>query len=246
MKPLFDGPAWVACRNRVPIVPIGIGGSDGAMPIGAKLIRPARVRVVIGEPIYPDVAPTGHVPRRLVSELTEALHGEVQRLYDERSLKRAEHRGDAGRSRSSVGGVEAGSAPRPSPPRQSMAASRSRRLRGGGKYSSSSVTLDLLDAVARIERVEHRFDELLGGRGTGGHADGAGERDPPSRRRGSSSTPLIRSTVGQPGLTGEPLEREGVRRVRRTDDDDGVAPLGDRHERRLAVGGGEAQVGPPG
>ena len=48
-------------------------------------------------------------------------------------------------------------------------------LRGGGKYSSSSVTLHLLDAVARREAGDHRLDELLGRRRAGGDADGAGE-----------------------------------------------------------------------
>ena len=83
VRDLFDGPAFVACRNRVPIVPIGIGGSDRAMPIGKKMIRPARVEVVIGEPIYPDVPLSGRVPRRVVSEHTQRLRDEVQRLYDQ-------------------------------------------------------------------------------------------------------------------------------------------------------------------
>jgi 1-acyl-sn-glycerol-3-phosphate acyltransferase len=83
VEDLFDGPAFVACRNRVPIVPIGIGGSDRALPIGKKMIRLARVEVVIGEPIYPDVGLTGRVPRRLVTEHTEKVRAEVQRLYDQ-------------------------------------------------------------------------------------------------------------------------------------------------------------------
>ena len=82
VQDIFNGPAFVACRNRVPIVPIGIGGSDRAMPIGRRTIRPARIRVVIGEPIYPDVPVGGRVPRRVVTENTEILRGELQRLYD--------------------------------------------------------------------------------------------------------------------------------------------------------------------
>lgn len=78
-----QGPAFVACRNRVPIVPVGIGGSDRAMPIGSKMVRPAKVRVVIGEPIYPDVPVEGRVPRRIVAETTERLRAELQGLYDE-------------------------------------------------------------------------------------------------------------------------------------------------------------------
>lgn len=82
VEELFDGPAFVACRNRVPIVPVGIGGSVDAMPRGARMIHRARVRVVIGEPIYPDVAATGHVPRRVVSENTDTLREEMQSLFD--------------------------------------------------------------------------------------------------------------------------------------------------------------------
>jgi 1-acyl-sn-glycerol-3-phosphate acyltransferase len=81
---LFDGPAYVAARAGVPIVPVGIGGSSEAMPVGAKLIKPHKVAMVIGEPI--DAPPgdgTGRVKRRVVRELTERLHGDLQALYDE-------------------------------------------------------------------------------------------------------------------------------------------------------------------
>ena len=42
VEKVFDGPAYVAARMRVPIVPVGIGGSERAMPKGAKLIRPVK------------------------------------------------------------------------------------------------------------------------------------------------------------------------------------------------------------
>ncbi len=80
---LLEGPAWVACRNRVPIVPVGLGGTDRAMPIGAKLIRPVKIHVVIGEPIYPDVPLEGRVPRAAVAGLTEQLRLAVHQRYDE-------------------------------------------------------------------------------------------------------------------------------------------------------------------
>ena len=83
IEDLFRGPAFVASRERVPIVPMGIGGSDRAMPIGKKMIRPAKVVLVVGEPIYPDVPLTGRVPRAAVDELTERLRVELQRLYDD-------------------------------------------------------------------------------------------------------------------------------------------------------------------
>jgi hypothetical protein len=52
------------------------------MPIGSSLVRPVKLRVVIGEPIYPDVPPTGRVPRGSVAAFTEQLRAEVQRCYD--------------------------------------------------------------------------------------------------------------------------------------------------------------------
>lgn len=82
VEDLFDGPSFVACRNRVPVVPVGIGGSDDAMPRGARMIHRARIKVVIGEPIYPDVAATGRIPRRAITENTETLRSELQSLYD--------------------------------------------------------------------------------------------------------------------------------------------------------------------
>lgn len=85
VEDLQEGPAWVACRHRVPIVPVGLGGTDRAMPIGAKWLRPARITVVIGEPIYPDVPLTGRVPRGAVAAVTEQLRVEVQRCYDRAS-----------------------------------------------------------------------------------------------------------------------------------------------------------------
>ncbi len=82
VEDLQEGPAWVACRYRVPVVPVGLGVTDRAMPIGAKLVRPVRLRIIIGEPIYPDVPPTGRVPRGAVTAFTEQLRDEVQRCYD--------------------------------------------------------------------------------------------------------------------------------------------------------------------
>jgi 1-acyl-sn-glycerol-3-phosphate acyltransferase len=79
---LFDGPAFLAARTGAPIVPIGIGGSEGVMPKGSKLIRPKKVAIVIGAPIVPP-APEGRVPRRVVRELTEQLGTALQKCFDD-------------------------------------------------------------------------------------------------------------------------------------------------------------------
>jgi 1-acyl-sn-glycerol-3-phosphate acyltransferase len=81
---LFDGPAYVAARTGVPLVPVGVGGSDKAMPVGSKLIRPRRIVLVVGEPIVPPSGDgTGRVRRRVVRDLTERLRVSVQAVYDE-------------------------------------------------------------------------------------------------------------------------------------------------------------------
>lgn len=91
---LFDGPAYVACRAGVPIVPIGMGGTEHAMPKGRRMIRPVKMVVVIGAPLVP--APrkeSGRVSRTAVRELTAALSTSIQDLFDEAQL-RAGHPND--------------------------------------------------------------------------------------------------------------------------------------------------------
>ena len=79
VEDLFDGAAYVAGKAQVPILPVGIGGSEGAMPKGAKMIRPVKVHIVIGPPIAPPDAGT----RRAVREKTEELRDVLQGLFDE-------------------------------------------------------------------------------------------------------------------------------------------------------------------
>jgi 1-acyl-sn-glycerol-3-phosphate acyltransferase len=84
VQPLFDGPAYVATRAGVPIIPVGIGGSEKAMPKGSRMIRPVRITLVVGAPLHPETRAEGaRVPRRAVAELTSSLKDEVQRLFDE-------------------------------------------------------------------------------------------------------------------------------------------------------------------
>jgi 1-acyl-sn-glycerol-3-phosphate acyltransferase len=88
VQELFDGAAYIATRTGVPIVPVGIAGSERAMPIGAKGLRPVKIHIVVGPPLYPLVATEGaRAPRRAVSELTESLHAEIQRLFDQARLR---------------------------------------------------------------------------------------------------------------------------------------------------------------
>jgi len=80
---LYEGPAYVAARNGVPILPVGIGGSERAMKRGKRLPRPVKIHLVVGPPIRPPERAEGErVPRRVLHELTEQVRVEVQRLFD--------------------------------------------------------------------------------------------------------------------------------------------------------------------
>lgn len=80
---MLDGPAFMAARAGVPIVPVGFGGTVRALPIGSRIPRPVRVTAVVGAPIQPPARIGGRVPRRAVSELTDRLFVELSALYDE-------------------------------------------------------------------------------------------------------------------------------------------------------------------
>ena len=81
---LFDGTAYVAAKTNTPIVPLGIGGSERAMPKGSKFIKPGKIVLVIGPVIEPPPAkPSGGISRRAVKEMTEQLKTELQKLFDD-------------------------------------------------------------------------------------------------------------------------------------------------------------------
>lgn len=88
VEPLKEGAAFLACRAEVPIVPVGLGGAERAMPKGARLVRPRKVVLVIGEPIHVPVRPEGgRVKRSEIRRLTEQLATDLQKLFDEAQVR---------------------------------------------------------------------------------------------------------------------------------------------------------------
>jgi 1-acyl-sn-glycerol-3-phosphate acyltransferase len=86
-----DGAAYVAGRAQIPIVPVGIGGSERAMPSGAKYIRPTKMVMVVGEPLpAPPLKESGRVSRNGVRATTEELRTRLQVLFDD-AQRRAGH-----------------------------------------------------------------------------------------------------------------------------------------------------------
>jgi 1-acyl-sn-glycerol-3-phosphate acyltransferase len=87
VEPLFEGAAYLAAKAGVPIVPVGIGGSERAMPKGARFIRPTKVVVVVGPPLRVEAEPGGRVPRPAIRQVTAELHEELQRLFDTAQIR---------------------------------------------------------------------------------------------------------------------------------------------------------------
>lgn len=84
VQPLFDGAVYIAIKAGVPIVPVGIGGSERVMPKKAKFMYPRKVHVEVGPPIPAPVAPEGgRLSRTVYKEHSAKLHAELQRLFDE-------------------------------------------------------------------------------------------------------------------------------------------------------------------
>lgn len=82
VQPLQEGAAYLAARAGVPIVPVGIGGSEDALVKGSKKIRRVRIQVVAGAPLLPPVS-EGRIPRSAVARLSSELRERLQALFDE-------------------------------------------------------------------------------------------------------------------------------------------------------------------
>jgi len=84
VEDLHHGVAFLAARLGVPIVPIGIGGSETILARDRKLPKLTKVVVIVGEPIQPLARESGATVRRGdVSALSEQLQQAIQKLFDE-------------------------------------------------------------------------------------------------------------------------------------------------------------------
>jgi 1-acyl-sn-glycerol-3-phosphate acyltransferase len=85
---VFDGVAFLSSRSGAPIVPIGIAGTDIAMPPDARFPRRDRVAIVIGDPIAAPTSETGRVPRSELRRVTAQLQQQLQSVMDETQAER--------------------------------------------------------------------------------------------------------------------------------------------------------------
>ncbi len=83
IEPLFDGAAFIAYKTGVPIIPVGIAGSEEIWPPGTKLPRPRKCVAVVGDAIYPKNLNGARASRELMSEFTLELQKELQSVFDQ-------------------------------------------------------------------------------------------------------------------------------------------------------------------
>lgn len=87
VQPLFDGAAYLAIKASVPIVPVGFGGTEAAMPKGSKMIYPRKCSMVIGAPIFPPQSQNSRLPRTATTDLTADLARALQIVFDDAKSK---------------------------------------------------------------------------------------------------------------------------------------------------------------
>jgi 1-acyl-sn-glycerol-3-phosphate acyltransferase len=84
IEPLQPGAAYLALRAGVPILPVGIAGTEEIFRTHrTRIPRFARVAMVVGDPILPKPLTGSVVPRAEVDALTSELHEALQRVFDE-------------------------------------------------------------------------------------------------------------------------------------------------------------------
>lgn len=84
IEPLQPGAAYLALRAGVPVVPVGIAGTEEILRgHGSKVPRFGRVAIVVGDPLLPAPRASGLVPRAEVDALTHELHDAIQHCFDE-------------------------------------------------------------------------------------------------------------------------------------------------------------------
>jgi 1-acyl-sn-glycerol-3-phosphate acyltransferase len=76
LQTFLNGPAFMAIRAQVPIVPMALIGTHELLPIHTSVFHPVPVKLVVGDPI-----PTSGYTMRQVDELTARLRDEICALY---------------------------------------------------------------------------------------------------------------------------------------------------------------------
>jgi 1-acyl-sn-glycerol-3-phosphate acyltransferase len=75
------GVAFLAIRNDVPVIPVGIAGTERALPAGAKFPRFTKVSIRLGEPVCPSDFAGGRKER--MEAMTSTIMQRIAMVRDE-------------------------------------------------------------------------------------------------------------------------------------------------------------------
>ncbi|MEW6214032.1 MAG: lysophospholipid acyltransferase family protein [Nitrospirota bacterium] len=68
------GIGMIAAMSRMPVVPALIEGTEKALPVGAKFLRPSKIKVIFGKPLKVEEKETGkYFQERICKEIMEAI-----------------------------------------------------------------------------------------------------------------------------------------------------------------------------
>ncbi len=77
------GLALIAARAGAPVVPIAIVGSNRALPRSSPFFRPAKIKVRIGPPIFPESGPNLHISREALQPFSDKIMEAIRDLLPE-------------------------------------------------------------------------------------------------------------------------------------------------------------------
>lgn len=80
-QPFQNGPAFMALRAQVPLIPIALVGTYELLPMHTKVFHPVRLKLVVGEPILTEGA-----SMKALGEYTQRLQDAVNELYYHHAL----------------------------------------------------------------------------------------------------------------------------------------------------------------
>jgi len=81
VKDIAEGASYLAFKEGVPVIPIGIAGSNLGMPRSSSLIYPAAISIVVGKALFPSSRlGSGRVTRAELRAHTQELEHELDRL----------------------------------------------------------------------------------------------------------------------------------------------------------------------
>lgn len=83
IEDLYDGVAYLAIKLAVPVIPVGVGGSEQILPSGKVFPRMHKVAVVVGPPITPPPRHDTVTKRSEIAALTERLTRDLQAVFDD-------------------------------------------------------------------------------------------------------------------------------------------------------------------